>query len=47
MIIHAVWATVVLVKNKESLIKSFHKFSLAVWCIWLVPYIFGMIIGMR
>ena len=47
MIIHAVWATIVLVKNRESLTKSFHKFSLAVWCIWLVPYILGMIIGMR
>lgn len=40
MIVHAIWATIVLVKN-------FHRFSIAVWAIWLVPYILGMIIGMR
>ena len=47
MIIHAVWATVVLVKNNESSAKNFHKFSIVVWAIWLVPYILGMVIGMK
>lgn len=47
MIIHAIWATIVLVKNDEESAKNFHKFSIAVWAIWLVPYIIGMIIGMR
>lgn len=47
MIVHAVWATVVLIKNNEGSAKKFHKFSLAVWAIWLVPYILGMIIGMK
>ena len=47
MIIHAVWATIVLVKNNEELATNFHKFSIAVWAIWLVPYILGMVIGMR
>ncbi|MCI9448217.1 MAG: TIGR03987 family protein [Lachnospiraceae bacterium] len=47
MIVHAVWATVVLVKNKENATENFHKFSVAVWAVWLVPYILGMVIGMK
>jgi uncharacterized repeat protein (TIGR03987 family) len=43
MFIHAVWATVVLVKKDEKLIMSFHKFSLAVWIIWLIPYLSPMV----
>lgn len=46
MLIHAVWGTFVLVRNRESEIKSFHKFSLLVWIIWLIPYLSGMIFGM-
>ena len=38
MLIHAVWATVVLLKKDEKWLLNFHKFSLAVWLIWLVPY---------
>lgn len=47
MIVHAVWATVVLAGKREASAKNFHRFSIAVWAIWLVPYILGMIIGMR
>ena len=47
MIVHAVWATVVLVKNNEGSAKNFHKFRLVVWAIWLIPYILGMVIGMK
>lgn len=47
MVIHAVWATIVLLKNNESTGRKFHRFSVAVWAIWLVPYVLGMIIGMR
>ncbi|AQM60910.1 MULTISPECIES: HsmA family protein [Clostridium] len=46
MLFHAVWATWVLYKNDEAKKVVFHKFSIAVWFIWLVPYIVGMIIGM-
>jgi uncharacterized repeat protein (TIGR03987 family) len=38
MFIHAVWATIVLVRKDERWIKNFHKFSVVVWCIWLIPY---------
>jgi uncharacterized repeat protein (TIGR03987 family) len=38
MLIHAVWATVVLVRKDERWINNFHKFSVIVWLIWLIPY---------
>jgi uncharacterized repeat protein (TIGR03987 family) len=45
MMIHAIWATVVMIKKDEKAIKNFHKFSLVVWLIWLIPYLSPMIIG--
>jgi len=38
MVIHAVWALVVLIKKDEKSIVSFHQFSILVWIIWLIPY---------
>lgn len=46
MLIHALWATIVVVKNNEVLKYKFHKFSIIVWTIWLIPYFGGMILGM-
>lgn len=46
MIFHALWATWVLYKNDEKQKQTFHKFSIVVWLIWLIPYVIGMIIGM-
>ena len=40
---HAIWATIVLVRKQENAIKNFHKFSLFVWLIWLIPFFSGMI----
>lgn len=47
MAFHAVWATIVVLRKKEKMLRSFHKFSIFVWIIWLVPFISGMIMGMR
>ncbi|XTR38713.1 HsmA family protein [Paraclostridium tenue] len=47
MAFHAIWATIILRKNDEKAKQIFHKFSIVVWAIWLVPYILGMIIGMK
>ena len=47
MMIHAVWATVVLAKKDEKAMQDFHRFSIAVWVIWLVPFVLGMMMGMR
>ncbi|MCJ7689299.1 MAG: TIGR03987 family protein [Clostridiaceae bacterium] len=41
MLIHAIWATVVLIKKNETMIAQFHRFSILVWIIWLVPFISG------
>jgi uncharacterized repeat protein (TIGR03987 family) len=46
MLIHAIWATYVVRKGSENLRKNFHRYSLIVWLIWLIPYIGGMIMGM-
>ncbi len=46
MFVHAIWATVVLAKNDRAMIASFHKFSVAVWLIWLIPYSSPMLFGM-
>ena len=46
MLFHAVWATWVLYKDDKEKQKVFHKFSIFVWCIWLIPYIIGAMIGM-
>jgi uncharacterized repeat protein (TIGR03987 family) len=46
MVIHAVWATAVLARKDEKAIISFHKFSVGVWAIWLVPYLTGFAVSM-
>ena len=46
MAIHALWALVVLLKKDEKAILNFHKFSIVVWLIWLIPYFSPMIFGM-
>lgn len=38
MAIHALWATVVLARKDERMIRTFHRFSIAVWLVWLIPY---------
>jgi len=47
MLVHAVWATRVVLKNNEKLRMSFHRFSIIVWLIWLIPYFGGMYVGIR
>jgi uncharacterized repeat protein (TIGR03987 family) len=46
MFVHAVWATVVLIRKDEKMIANFHKFSIAVWFIWLIPYFSPMALRM-
>ena len=46
MFLHAGWATLVIVRNNEELRKKFHRYSLIVWLIWLIPYFGGMFMGM-
>ncbi|WP_397538143.1 HsmA family protein [Rummeliibacillus pycnus] len=46
MLFHAIWATIVLIKKDSKMMGKFHKLSILVWFIWLIPYISGMIYGM-
>jgi uncharacterized repeat protein (TIGR03987 family) len=47
MFAHAIWATVVVRKGDEHALHGFHRYSLIVWIIWLVPYFGGMYLGMH
>lgn len=46
MLIHALWALIVLLRKDEQALKSFHRFSVFVWLIWLIPYLSPIFLGM-
>jgi uncharacterized repeat protein (TIGR03987 family) len=46
MFIHAAWAVAVLIRQDERAIRNFHKFSLFVWMVWLIPYFSPMIFAL-
>lgn len=46
MLAHATWATIVIRRDLKSLRLKFHRYSLVVWLIWLVPYFGGMFLAM-
>lgn len=43
---HAVWATFTLARGSDTARRRFHRYSIIVWAIWLVPYLGGMLAGM-
>lgn len=45
MAFHALWATVIILRDNEEAKHRFHKFSIVVWAIWLIPYCGGMFAG--
>lgn len=47
MLAHAIWATIVVRRGFETLRLKFHRYSLFVWLIWLIPYLGGMFLGMK
>jgi uncharacterized repeat protein (TIGR03987 family) len=47
MLFHAIWATIVLIRNDEAARINFRKLSVHVWVIWLIPYVSGIIIGTK
>ncbi len=46
MFIHAVWASWVLYKKDREAARNFHKFSIIVWVIWLIPFVSGLALAM-
>ena len=47
MLVHAIWATIVLVRKDTRWIYTFHRFSVIVWAIWLIPYLSPLVFGMQ
>ena len=45
MLLHAVWATYVVRRGGEKILGQFHRFSIFVWLVWLIPYFGGMYLG--
>jgi uncharacterized repeat protein (TIGR03987 family) len=43
MLFHAIWGTLTLISGNERRLRNFHKFSIIVWIIWLIPYCLGFI----
>jgi uncharacterized repeat protein (TIGR03987 family) len=46
MFAHTVWASWVVARGSEQGRQGFHRFSLLVWLVWLVPYLGGAFMGM-
>lgn len=47
MLIHAVWATWVIKKGSVRARIGFHRYSIFVWLVWLVPYFLGVYLGIQ
>jgi uncharacterized repeat protein (TIGR03987 family) len=47
MLAHATWATWVIRRGSDHLRGVFHRYSLFVWVVWLIPYFGGVYLGMR
>ena len=46
MLFHATWATCVLLRGDSKQRHNFHRLSICVWLIWLVPYCStGVLVG--
>ena len=46
MLFHAAWGTLVHAGKRPAPKENFHKLSVAVWAVWLIPYLSGVIFGM-
>ncbi len=47
MLAHALWASFVIWKGSEEVRKKFHRYSIFVWLVWLIPYFGGIYMGMN
>ncbi len=45
MTIHVVWAVLIMVRNNEKAMNSFHRVSVVVWSIWMLSYLSGFASG--
>jgi uncharacterized repeat protein (TIGR03987 family) len=45
MLAHALWATAVVLRRDERALLTFHRLSVVVWTVWLVPFLSGALFG--
>ena len=45
-LVHAVWAVQTYAVGSDEARRKFSRFSVFVWCVWLIPYFIGVYIGM-
>lgn len=45
MLVHAGWATIVLLMGREKWLRNFHHFSLTVWSLWMVALVTGFVLA--
>lgn len=45
MAVHAVWATVTYLRHNPQALRTFHRFSLSVWTLWLIPFVSGLVLA--
>ena len=45
MLVHAAWATTVLLLKRAQLMRNFHHFSLTAWALWMVSLVTGFAIA--
>ncbi len=46
MLVHAAWAVRTYAEGSDRARRRFSRFSVFVWCVWLIPYGIGVYIGM-
>jgi uncharacterized repeat protein (TIGR03987 family) len=46
MALHATWASTALALKQERVITHFHRFSVTVWTLWLIPFFSGAYLAM-
>jgi uncharacterized repeat protein (TIGR03987 family) len=42
MLVHSVWATAAVFLKRERVLRSFHKFSIHVWALWMAAFLSGI-----
>jgi uncharacterized repeat protein (TIGR03987 family) len=47
MAVHAVWAAVVVLRRDSQARARFHRISLTVWAVWLIPFMTGALMALR
>jgi len=45
MLVHAAWATTVLLLKRAQLMRNFHHFSLTAWTLWMISLVTGFAIA--